>query len=159
MSLLFIAITLSLAVKAGIVFDGSPGTGAPPPTLGGLTMIPVPVDNRPLFANESFISVSNSCPAQINFGASMNHRRIGNGWATWSHGYTGDVYYNNGVTTTVITLPACSRGVYFYVEPDPFGFLMFRHQQMMEQLLEIYQLMVSEVLIMLVFTQQVLLAY
>ncbi|MEI2693768.1 MAG: T9SS type A sorting domain-containing protein [Saprospiraceae bacterium] len=121
-SLLFIAITLSLAVKAGIVFDGSPGTGAPPPTLGGLTMIPVPVDNRPLFANESFISVSNSCPAQINFGASMNHRRIGNGWATWSHGYTGDVYYNNGVTTTVITLPACSRGVYFYVEPDPFGF-------------------------------------
>ena len=50
----------------------------------------------------------------------MNHREIGNGWATWSHGYTGDVYYNNGDNNITMTMPAGTGAFYFYAEPDPF---------------------------------------
>ena len=52
------------------------------------------------------------------FSAPVNHRRIGNGWASWSHGYTGDVYYTNGATSLTMTMPAETAALYFYVEPD-----------------------------------------
>ncbi len=32
----------------------------------------------------------------LDFDAGHSLRRIGYGWATWSHGYTGEVFYNNG---------------------------------------------------------------
>ena len=48
-------------------------------------------------------------------------RCIGSGWASWSHGYTGDVYYTGGATSQTLTLPSGTKAVYFYVEPNPFS--------------------------------------
>jgi hypothetical protein len=48
------------------------------------------------------------------------HRCIGAGWATWSHGYRGDVYFTGGATSQTITLPAGTKAFYMYVEPNPF---------------------------------------
>ena len=38
----------SASAAGTIVFDGSPGTGEPPATLGPYSMIPLPPDPRPL---------------------------------------------------------------------------------------------------------------
>ena len=49
-------------------------------------------------------------------------RQIGGGWATWSHGYTGKVFYNNGLT--FVTYDLNMSGAYAfdaYLEPNPFA--------------------------------------
>jgi hypothetical protein len=105
----------------GIVFDGSPGTNAPPAFLGGIPMFKFVNDSRPLFNSETTVSASNECPSAITFSTGLNHVRIGNGWATWSHGYTGDVYTLFPGTTVTITLPPNTRAFYLYIEPNDFG--------------------------------------
>jgi hypothetical protein len=58
----------------------------------------------------------------VLFSTPLSHRRIGSGWATWSHGYTGDVYYTNGATSVTMTFSQSDiSGFYFYVESNPFG--------------------------------------
>jgi Ca2+-binding RTX toxin-like protein len=104
---------------ADITFDGSPGTGPPPPTLGGYPMTPFPPDARPLFQNVS--GVPSPLGGTVGFSPVLNHRRIGNGWATWSHGYTGDVYYTNGALSATLTMPANTLAFYLYAEPNPFA--------------------------------------
>lgn len=115
------------AAQAKIVFDGSPGTSAPPATLGPYTMTPFAADSRP--TGETVNTVPSPLffplwlfPAQI-------HVQVGNysgipyadDWATWSNGYTGDVYWNNDQTMTMI-LPPDTGAFYFYAEPYlPFG--------------------------------------
>ena len=105
---------------AGIVFDGSLGTNAPPASIGGYLMTPFPTDFRPIFQDVSQVDAPGSCPGNIDFSDLANHRRIGLGWATWSHGYTGDVYSVSGQTIT-ITLPVKTNAFYCYVEPNVFS--------------------------------------
>jgi len=49
---------------------------------------------------------------------------VGSGWATWSNGYTGNVYWNNtnvGSPTTIkLTMPTGTQAFYFYAEPNEF---------------------------------------
>jgi hypothetical protein len=99
--------------------NSDPGTAAPPPELCGLPMTPFPPDPRP---NGDVIDVPAPCPVPgvIGFSQAFGHRRIGSGWMSWSHGYTGDVYYTNGATSVTLTMPAGTSALYFYVEPDPF---------------------------------------
>lgn len=106
---------------ASIVFDLSPGTGAPPATLGGFTMTPVPFPGAPACTG---IDPPLPTPGGGGIGVSpvdsSGHRCIGSGWASWSHGYSGDVYYTGGATSQSVTPPAGTTAVYFYVEPNPF---------------------------------------
>ena len=49
-------------------------------------------------------------------------RQIGYGWATWSHGYTGEVFYNNGAYLTQYDLNMAGVGAFdAYIEPNPFS--------------------------------------
>ncbi|HOR01462.1 MAG TPA: hypothetical protein PLJ35_21835 [Anaerolineae bacterium] len=102
--------------SSGIVFDGSPGTGAPPPTLGPYDMIPFPADGRPL--HDSVTTVPGPT-GDLSFSCTVRHQRIGSGWATWSHGYKGDVYWGEATEVTM-SLPPATHAFYFYVEPNPF---------------------------------------
>ena len=108
------------SVNAGIVFDGSLGTNAPPGTVGGYTMTPFAPDGRPEFNFETQVDVPSICRKTIDFSIPADHRVVGSSWATWSHGYTGDVYFVNGQTIT-ITLPTKTNAFYLYVEPNNFG--------------------------------------
>eukprot|EP00824_Muranothrix_gubernata_P023898 TRINITY_DN66_c0_g1_i2.p1 TRINITY_DN66_c0_g1~~TRINITY_DN66_c0_g1_i2.p1 ORF type:complete len:436 (+),score=92.62 TRINITY_DN66_c0_g1_i2:57-1364(+) len=56
----------------------------------------------------------------ISFSVSMGHRTIGSGWATWSHGYTGDVYFSNSASTVTATLPPNVKAFGLYVESNVF---------------------------------------
>ena len=103
-------------------FDLSPGTGAPPDTLGGYPMTDFPLDESSSVYDD-ITSIPSPCSVggNIEFSTSMSHRRIGDGWATWSHGYTEDVYYSNGAVSVTITVPTPACAFYFYVEPNPFA--------------------------------------
>jgi hypothetical protein len=57
----------------------------------------------------------------VTFSAPVEHFTIGNGWGTWSNGYTGDVYYTNGATSVVLTMPTGIQAFYLYAEPTDFG--------------------------------------
>jgi hypothetical protein len=100
-----------------ITFDGSPGTGAPPSTLGPYTMTPFGLDPQPLNTGPVVTSVDDPA-GTIGFSPALNHSRVGNGWATWSHGYTGDVYWTGTSSTITITLPSGTTAFYLYAEPN-----------------------------------------
>ncbi len=106
----------------GIVFDGSPGTSAPPAFLGSRAMFSFPADPRPTFASYSTASISDQCPGEISFSTPLTHVKIGGGWATWSHGYSGSVYTLVPGTMVTITLPANTRAFYLYAEGNSFAF-------------------------------------
>lgn len=74
------------------------GTGLPPATLGGFTMVPYD-------------------PGSIAGGTPVT---VGSGWATWGQGYTGTVYYT--LTSNPLTLFLSGvQAVYFYEEPNQFA--------------------------------------
>jgi len=115
-----------------VAFSGGPGTGPPPAVLGGFLMTPFPADPQ----GSPVTSVASPLGGLVEFGTattpqSLGHVTIGNGWATWSHGYTGDVYTNftgggpmsaNDVdTTTVLRLPFGTKAFYLYAEPNSFA--------------------------------------
>lgn len=102
-----------------ITFDGSPGTGAPPPTLGSYTMKAFGADPQPLFTDVTGVTVP-SGKATVGFTPALEHVQVGNGWNTWSNGYTGDVYWAQSDAMT-FTLPAGTDAFYFYAEPDPYS--------------------------------------
>lgn len=97
------------------------GTSPPPDRLGLWTMLPAPFDDR-IFSDVT--SVRGEASAVITFDRPMSCRQIGFGWATWSHGYLGNVYYTNGATAVTIGILGASLhrgGFSFYAEPNPFG--------------------------------------
>ncbi|MDX6414850.1 MAG: hypothetical protein QOH23_2260 [Gaiellaceae bacterium] len=98
-----------------IVFDGSPGTGAPPSTLGPYTMTAFGVDPRP---TGNTVTDVTGPTGTVGFSPSLTHSTVGNGWATWSNGYTGDVYWTGTASTITITLPAGTGAFYLYAEPN-----------------------------------------
>lgn len=102
-----------------IFFDGSPGTAAAPATLGGYSMVPFGADSQAL--GISVPGVTDPAGA-ISFAPALTHASVGNGWATWSHGYTGDVYWTTGTQAT-ITLPPGTKAFYLYAEPNQFQLL------------------------------------
>ena len=112
-----LSCTGSTCTESSIGFDGTPGTAAPPATLGPYTMTPFGADGRPL---ESTVSDVPDPAGTIGFSPSLTHTRIGGSWATWSHGYTGDVYYLIPGSQITITLPAGTKAFYFYAEPNTF---------------------------------------
>jgi hypothetical protein len=105
--------------SGSIIFDGSPGTGGPPSTLGPYTMTPFGADPQPLFTDVG--GVAGPTGSSVVFGAPMQHVQIGNGWATWSNGYTGDVYWTGGAASASVSLPSGTSAFYLYAEPNPFS--------------------------------------
>jgi subtilisin family serine protease len=103
------------ALPNNICIDTSVGTAAPPATLGGYTISPFALDSRTLFESVTDVPAPGGRTLQLD--RSMGHYRIGSGWGTWSHGYTGDVYANV-VDQVRMTLPANTKAFYFYVEPN-----------------------------------------
>lgn len=113
---------------AQIVFDGSPGTGAPPATLGPYTMTPFGVDNanpvNPLNGvytpDTMMVTVPNGslCGGSIMFTPMTDHRRIPTSWNQNWGAYQGDVYWAGPGNTLTINLPAGTHAFYFYANSE-----------------------------------------
>jgi hypothetical protein len=107
--------TAGAAVHGGgtgsVVFDDAPGTSAPPRTLGSHVMTPFGSDDP------SVGSDVNAAPdGALGFSPALADDQVGNGWNTWSNGYTGDVYATAS-GSIVLTLPPGTSAFYFYAEP------------------------------------------
>jgi hypothetical protein len=119
--------TGSTCTTPEIAFDGSPGTEAPPSTLGPYEMTAFGPDSQPVCPSEgSIVSGVNDPAGTIGFSQPLSHDVIGECWATWSNGYSGDVYdtFNAASATptqVTITLPAGTNAFYFYAEPQQFA--------------------------------------
>src|SRR5207237_981057 len=104
-----------------VTFDGSPGTGAPPATLGGYTMTAFPGDPA---ADSASVTSAPAPNGTLSFDQTVTHRSdastFGGGW---SNGYTGDAYVSNisATNTLVMTLPANTGAFYFYAESNECG--------------------------------------
>jgi hypothetical protein len=102
----------------GIRFVGSPGTSAPPITLGPYTMTQFGPDPRD---TDYYVSgVDDSFGNYLEFDEDARHELVGYGWRTWSHGYVGDVYVSGDSGAIRMILPPGTKAFYFYVEPDRF---------------------------------------
>ena len=106
---------LSSAANANLTIDTSPGTGSPPATLGPYTMTPFPDDIRS--TGVSYSSVASPLGGDVGFSPSLLHDEVGNDWASWSHGYTGDVYSTDIFGANLI-MPSDTTAFYFYVQPS-----------------------------------------
>ncbi|HVP12067.1 MAG TPA: PEP-CTERM sorting domain-containing protein [Phycisphaerae bacterium] len=108
------------AANAGIV-GVDVGTGAPPATLGGYTISALPLDLTPDFTSVGGAPGSPPLSGAITFSPALDAYTVGASWASWSHGYTGRVYYTGSATTATIGLPASTGAFLFYAEPNPFA--------------------------------------
>lgn len=111
------ACSLCMSASAAITITDL-GTGAPPASLGGKPMTAFGVDAQPL--NSIVSQVVSPIAGSIAFSPSVTHLKVGSGWATWSHGYAGDVYYADYVNgdTVKVDMPSATTAFYFYAEPD-----------------------------------------
>jgi hypothetical protein len=123
------ACTSPTVTEPTIIFDGSPGTAAPPSTLGPYTMTAFGSDSQPTCASPGSTVAGVTDPAgTIGFTPALKHDTVvvpdvSGCWATWSHGYTGDVYDTTAAvdpTQATITLPSGTNAFYFYAEPNIF---------------------------------------
>lgn len=121
------ALWASLAAVPGmaaIVVDTSPGTGAPPSTLGGYTMVAFPAD--PSAEGDMITSLTPPASAlvvgNVEFTTPLEHMVVGpsppHWWDTWSHGFTGHVYATTESDLLMFSLPAGTMAFSFYVQPN-----------------------------------------
>ncbi len=114
--LLFLLASAASTMNAQIVFDGSPGTAAPPATLGPFSMIPFPLDARPSLSNYTNVPGPNG---DVLFNIPMNKRIPGVSWTPgWSHGYTGPIYWSMSAQSVTMAMPPNTVAFYFYGEPN-----------------------------------------
>lgn len=97
----------------------TPGTNAPPPTLGQFFMTPYPLDSSICAFTDHAPSPSGAYP--LYFSYSVIRSRVPTCWATWSNGYSGDVYWNDDEGDLGLQVPSGTRAFYLYVEPDAFA--------------------------------------
>ena len=124
LGLSLLALVLSGAPSEAAIHFVDLGTGAPPASLGGLPVTPYDLAAQaaiPEFTQVTSIPGDPNPPATLTtVSPSVNKRNIGSGWATWSNGYTGAVYFRTGDSVTVsFQIPALA--FYLYVEPNNFS--------------------------------------
>jgi hypothetical protein len=115
------ALLMASTAQANIIwFSPLDPTAAAPATLGQYEMTAFGDDARPVFSLVS--DVASPLGGVVGFSPDLDHREVGSGgWATWSHGYTGDVYYTGGGLSATLTLPVGTGAFYFFAEPNPFS--------------------------------------
>ncbi|HTI72730.1 MAG TPA: hypothetical protein VMF06_22345 [Candidatus Limnocylindria bacterium] len=107
----------SALVEAGsFAFDL--GTVAPPLSFGGYDLHAFPTDPQD---NITLSTVASPLGGAIGFSDSLQHATVPDVWATWSHGYRGDVYYLFEGSSITLTLPANTGAFSLYIEPNSFG--------------------------------------
>jgi hypothetical protein len=113
----------SIVCQAGVAVDLTPGTGAPPGTLGGYSMIGFPSESRAEFDTVGDVMAPAAFSGPLLFNQGLELDFVGSGWDTWSHGYAGAVYQLfeeavSGSTSVELTLPPSALAFYCYIQPN-----------------------------------------
>lgn len=110
------SMVVSESVKAGLIsVDG--GTSSPSSLLGPYTMTSFADDLRLSYLDCTY--VTSPFGENVAFSIPLEHFEISSGWATWSHGYKGDVYWTGEDEHVLfLTLPSGASAFYFYAQPE-----------------------------------------
>ena len=54
----------------------------------------------------------------MGFSPDLTHLIAGSGWSSWSHGYTGDVYWTDGGLSASLALPPDTAAFYLFAQPN-----------------------------------------
>ena len=93
------------------------GTSAPASTLGPYSISPFEDDSRP--SNKKYLYVTSPINGDVLFDLSLEHHEVLQDWASWSHDYTGDVYWTGeGEYLVTLTMPSGTSAFYFYAQPQ-----------------------------------------
>lgn len=109
-----------MCCSAAILVDTSPGTGAPLAVLGGHIMGAFPNDATPEGTMVTELTPPAAAPVtgNLHFTTPVEHMEVGGLWDTWSHGYTGDVYFNEDKDLMVFELPVGTLAFSMYIQPN-----------------------------------------
>ena len=122
-----LATSLGMALvtaQAATFIDLSAGLSSPPAILGGHSMTLFVDDARANFTAVS--TVPSPLGGALDFDSAASLREIGDGWDTWSHGYAGDVYVAEGLTSLRLALPPGTMAFSFHVQPDAWDVFEFQ---------------------------------
>jgi hypothetical protein len=109
-------------VNAAVITVTTPGYNAAPSTLGGYNMTAFGQSVGP--ANTSNVTTVTDLGVTVGFDKPLWQAAVGNGWATWSHGYTGSVWHTAfGLNpadrdAVALYLPAGTKAFYLYAMPN-----------------------------------------
>jgi len=126
------ALVLCLTAGAGVFAAGDTATainlGTDAPTaelIAEYGFLSNEVNGLADYASVTSIPMTYS---SIGVASSVSVRTIGSSWMTWSHGFTGHVYYSEGgALTNTLTLPEHCLGAIVYVESDAYGLFDFTY--------------------------------
>jgi hypothetical protein len=123
-----VALSLfGMAVVAQAQLNYDPiGTANPPPLLGTWSMTQFGADtfnNPPSSSYLDATQVPGPNGTFLMFNEALSHDTIGNNWATWGQGYSGDVYDTVGASgsSLTITLPSLTHAFDFYAQPNQYA--------------------------------------
>lgn len=126
-----LSVTVTSGAVAGIAGQAW-GTAAPPPQLDTYTMASFAPDLSLLGGLVASVNVPPTADTSgsVGFSVPLEHWNVNAAtppWLTWSHGYTGDVYWfdtffgTGPADSIVLTLPTNTKAFYLYVEPNFIG--------------------------------------
>jgi hypothetical protein len=94
------------------------GKVACPAQVGSYQVTPAAAD--PSALNLSVSTVPMPTGGSLGISPALDHRKMGSGWNSWSHTYTGDLYTasSSAVSTVTLTLPDGTGAFAFFLEPN-----------------------------------------
>ena len=109
------ALVFTCVSRADITVTAMDQWGPSPATLGGYELLPFPPDDRPTLEDVTYVE---GPTGDLHFDIPLQHRRMGETWLSWGHGYDdGDVYYHVMPSLT-LTLPPSTAAFVFYASPN-----------------------------------------
>jgi hypothetical protein len=116
------ALLAAAPADASVVFVNL-GTAAPPAAVGPFAVTPYDQDAQAAIPNMTNTSVIPGSPIAPDTTTSfrVQKRAVGDGWASWSHGYGGAVFFTVPTEPPLMLTVAPARAFYLYVEPAAFG--------------------------------------
>jgi hypothetical protein len=131
-TLLSAALVLCLTAGAGVFAAGDTATSI---NLGTAAPTAELIAEYGFLSNEdNGLALSSSVTSipmtysSIGLATSASVNKIGSGWMSWSHGFTGHVYYTAGnALTNTLTLPEHCLGAIVYAESNTFGLFDFTY--------------------------------
>jgi|GEM_PF-1065918 hypothetical protein len=122
---LAVVLTLSIfSTSQAVVVYQDLGTGAPPTTMGGYTLMTFSTAAQAAITNGTAVTTIPGSPifGDLTLNTALTKGNVGITWATWSHGYSGPVFTSEtGTVSRRLTLPPFTGAFYFYIEPRAFG--------------------------------------
>lgn len=118
-------IITTVTLFTSLVFANHPeslGTVAPPSEYEGYLMTNI-LDDR------TELSMVSDLPTpwgnSLGFSPDVSHRTVGSSWGTWSHDYTGSLYFTEYASELDMTFPDNVCALIFYLEPNNFATFNF----------------------------------